>query len=72
MSRYDGRLAGFGFAQCLLSEKQAEAPLFFDPAMAGDAIFIEDGFDLRAVIDLLSRTRQVIPGNPRDTYSQKK
>jgi len=40
--------------------------------MAGDAIFIEDGFDLRAVIDLLSRTRQVIPGNPRDTYSQKK
>jgi hypothetical protein len=40
--------------------------------MAGDAIFIQDGFDLGAIIYLLLFARNVVGGDSHDAKAQKK
>src|SRR5690606_34684362 len=51
MARNDGQLARLGSVECILPEKKTESTVALYAAVAGDAVLVQDGFDLRIEIN---------------------
>ena len=51
ISRNDPELAGFHRVQCFVAKENAEIAIAFNPSVAADAVFVQDGLDLAAEVD---------------------
>jgi hypothetical protein len=59
MARHYGKFSRLCCIEGFIAEQQAEAPFLSYATVTRQAVFIENGFDLTAIVDLLLRRSKI-------------